>query len=131
VATDAPLTVRQLRRVAVRATFGLARIGSMGGTTSGDFVIAFSNTNRVSHVPSSVVYERGAVAESATADHPDFPPINRFFVAAVEATEEAILNSMFKSPTMIGRDDHVLHGLPIEETVAIMRRYGHPEVHLP
>ena len=98
---------------------------------SGDFVVAFSTTNRVAHKPSSVVYEWRALAESATQDHPGVPPINRFFLAAVEATEEAILNSMFKSPTMIGRDYHVRHGLPIEETVAIMQRYGHAEVHLP
>jgi len=61
----------------------------------------------------------------------DPPPINPFFIAAIEATEEAILNSMFKSPTMVGRDDHVRHGLPIEETVEIMHRYGHHEVHVP
>ena len=67
-----------------------------------------------------------------TRERPDDPPpINAFFVAAIEATEEAILNSMFKSPTMVGRDDHARHGLPIEETVQIMRRYGHAEVHLP
>ena len=131
VATDAPLTVRQLRRLAKRATFGLARAGSMGGTTSGDFIIAFSNTNRVAHTPASIVYEWSALAETPAADHSAFPPINHFFLAAIEATEEAILNSMFQSPTMIGRDDHVRHGLPIEETVDIMRRYGHTHVHLP
>ncbi len=132
VATDAPLTVRELRRVAVRASFGLARVGSMGGTTSGDFVIAFSNANRVAHRPESSVYEWRALAEMLTRDRPDDPPpINPFFIAAIEATEEAILNSMFKSPTMVGRDDHVRHGLPIEETVHIMRRYGHTRAHLP
>ena len=131
VATDAPLTPRELRRVSIRASFGLARVGSMGGTTSGDFVIAFSTTNRVAHTPASVVYAWSALAESATRDHADFPPINRFFLAAIEATEEAILNSMFKSPTMVGRDYHVRHGLPIEETVEIMLRYGHMQAHLP
>jgi D-aminopeptidase len=132
VAADAPLNVRQLRRVAVRASFGLARVGSMGSSTSGDFVIAFSNANRVAHRPASAVYEWQALAEAITRDRPDDPsPINLFFAATVEATEEAVLNSMFKSPTMIGRDHHVRHGLPIEETAAIMRRYGHSEVHLP
>jgi D-aminopeptidase len=131
VATDAPLTVRQLRRLSRRATFGLARVGSMGGTTSGDFVIAFSNANRVVHAPTSAVAEWRAIAEAATPDHPGFPPISSFFVAAVEATEEAVLNSMFKSPTMVGRDDHVRHGLPIAETIEIMRRYGYFEAHLP
>ena len=131
VATDAPLTVRQLRRIARRATLGLGRIGSMGGTSSGDFVIAFSNANRIAHTPSSPIYEWRALAESASGDQSAAPAINRFFAAAVEATEEAILNSMFKSPTMVGRDYHVRHGLPIAETVDIMRRYGHAEAHLP
>ena len=132
IATDAPLTVRELRRVAVRASFGLARVGSMGSTTSGDFVIAFSNANRAAHRPESSVYEWRALAEMVTRERPDDPPpINAFFVAAIEATEEAILNSMFKSPTMVGRDGHVRHGLPIEETVHIMRRYGHAGVRLP
>ncbi|HET7087966.1 MAG TPA: P1 family peptidase, partial [Anaerolineae bacterium] len=67
-----------------------------------------------------------------TRERPDDPPpISPFFIAAIEATEEAILNSMFKSPTMVGRDNHVRHGLPIEETVHIMRRYGHTRAHSP
>ena len=124
--------MRELRRVAVRASFGLARVGSMGGTTSGDFVIAFSSANRVAHRPESSVYEWRALAEMVTRERPgDPPPINPFFIAAIEGTEEAILNSMFKSPTMVGRDDHVRHGLPIEETVEIMHRYGYHEVHVP
>jgi D-aminopeptidase len=131
IAADAPLTVRQLRRIARRATLGLGRVGSMGGTSSGDFVIAFSSANRIAHAPPSPIYEWRALAESATGDQSAAPAINRFFAAAVEATEEAILNSMFKSPTMVGRDYHVLHGLPIAETVGIMRRYGHAQARPP
>jgi D-aminopeptidase len=132
VATDAPLSVRELRRVSIRASFGLARVGSMGSTTSGDFVIAFSTTNRIPHRSPVVTYDWRALSEMPTLGRPDDPPpINLIFEATVEATEEAILNSMFKSPTMIGRDYHVRHGLPIEEVVAILHRYGRPHVHMP
>ena len=57
--------------------------------------------------------------------------INHMFWAVVEATEEAVLNSLFKADTMIGRDDRVVPGLPIEETVALMNKYGRKEVRLP
>ncbi|HLE30309.1 MAG TPA: P1 family peptidase, partial [Anaerolineales bacterium] len=62
---------------------------------------------------------------------PAAPPINYLLQAALEATEEAILNSMFAAETMTGRDDHVRHALPLEETVAILQKYGHAEARLP
>jgi D-aminopeptidase len=133
LATDAPLSTRQLERVAARAGAGLARTGGLFSTSSGDFVIAFSTTNRVPHNPAGPIIAQRQVAEALLRgeSYPAMPPINRLFQAAVEATEEAILNSMFSAETMVGRDYHVRHALPIEETVAIMRRYGHAEVHLP
>lgn len=126
VATDAPMDHRQLTRLAVRAGAGLARTGSVHGHGSGDFVIAFSNahvmpghpSNPGRPVPFEVVPEDGALMDV-------------FFQATVEATEEAILNSMFRAETMVGRDGHTAHAIPVEETVEIMRRYGHGEVHLP
>jgi D-aminopeptidase len=124
VATDAPLTVRQLRRLAVRSSHGLARTGSMGSSTSGDFVIAFSTANRVAHQPAAPTYTWTSVAETSLRDDPSPPPINHLFEAVIEATEEAVLNAIFRADTMIGRDWHVRHGLPIEETLAILHRYG-------
>ncbi len=124
MATDAPMTHRQLMRLGLRATHGLARTGSMGGNTSGDFAIAFS-TGRRRHYPSnSRTFELHQVVE-------DTALINRLFAAAVEATEEAVLNSLFKATTMTGRDNLAVPALPIAETVEIMRRYGHREVHEP
>jgi D-aminopeptidase len=133
LATDAPLDPRQLARVCVRAGAGLARAGGFYSTSSGDFVIAFSNANRVPHNPEGPVLRHGLIAESLLAGqaYPAAPAINRLFQAAMEATEEAILNSLFSAETLAGRDGHVRHALPIEETVAIMRRYGHGEVRLP
>ncbi len=123
IATDAPCTHRQLARLAVRATNGLARTGSHTGNTSGDFVIAFSTTRRKQHHTQELTYTFQQITESGDL-------INHMFWAVVEATEEAVLNSLFKSDTMIGRDDRVIPGLPLPETVDCMRKYGHPQVHL-
>jgi D-aminopeptidase len=133
VATDAPLDARQLGRVAVRAGGGLARVGGLHSTSSGDFVIAFSNTQRTPHVPGATVLEQRTVAESLLSGEnwPAAPAINALFQAALEATEEAILNSLFAAETMTGRDRHILPALPLEETVQIMRRHGRTDVHWP
>ena len=132
LATDAPLDPRQLERVSVRAGGGLARTGGLYSTSSGDFVIAFSTTNRVPHFPDRTVLRQDIVAESLRAGQawPMAPAINYLFQAALEATEEAILNSLFAAETMVGRDGHVRHALPLEETVGVMRKYGR-EAHLP
>ena len=124
IATDAPCSYRILNRLAMRAQNGLARTGSHTGNTSGDFVIAFSTTRRKKHYADALTYHTEQIIEQGDM-------INHMFWSVVEATEEAVLNSLFKSDTMVGRDDRVAPGLPIEETVALMKRYGHTEVHLP
>ena len=133
LATDAPLDPRQLERLCVRAGAGLARAGGLYSTSSGDFVIAFSTANRVPHAPEKPVLAQSIVAEALMAGQtwPATTVINGLFQASLEATEEAILNSMFAAETMVGRDGHTRHALPIEATVAILRKYGHTEVHLP
>lgn len=124
IATDAPMTSRQLKRMGMRATFGLARTGTQGGNTSGDFAIAFSTTRNRPHHSTSHTLMLEQVVE-------DTQLINGLFDGVVEATEEAVLNSLFKSETMSGRDNRMIYGLPIEETVEIMKRYGRGQVHLP
>jgi D-aminopeptidase len=117
IATDAPCSSRILTRLAMRAQNGLARTGSRTGNTSGDFVIAFSTTRRKKHFADALTYTAKQIIEQGDL-------INHLFWSVVEATEEAVLNSLFKADTMIGRDDHIVPGLPIEETVAIMKKYG-------
>ena len=95
VATDARVTARQLGRIARRATFGLGRMGAIASHASGDFVIAFSNS-----------------VERPDVDDAHLDP---FFRGAVEATEEAIINSLLRAETMIGRDGNVRHAIPIED----------------
>lgn len=133
LATDAPLDPRQLERLSVRAGAGLARAGGLYSTSSGDFVIAFSTTNRTPHVPEASMLAYRQIAESLLAGQswPAAPAINHLFQAVIEATEEAILNSLFAAETMVGRDGHVRHALPLEETARIMRRYGRAEVRWP
>lgn len=121
VATDAPCSQRQLNRLAMRAQNGLARTGSHTGNTSGDFVIAFSNTRRKKHFSDGLVEKIEQIVETGDL-------INHLFWSVVEATEEAVLNSIFKADTMVGRDDHIVPGLPLDRVVEIMRRYGHTQI---
>ncbi len=114
VATDAPLSARNLGRVARRAMLGLARTGSFASNGSGDYVIAFSTAEEVRRRPDEAVH---AVEDLAN------PRLSAIFQATVEATEEAIYNSLFKARAVsseIGRRE----ALPIDATVEVLRRYG-------
>lgn len=105
LATDAPLSAVQLRRLATRGALGLARTGAISSDQSGDFVIAFSTTNRSAHAPAAAV-------EQAARLNDDSAALDAFFLAAVESVEEAILNALVAATTMTGRDGHTLHALP-------------------
>jgi len=115
VATDAPLTPRQLNRLAKRATHGLARTGSYSSHGSGDFVVAFSNAYKIPHYGESITYNVNIMSEEY---------ISYLFRAVVEAVEEAILNSMFMAENMIGRDNHIRYAIPIEKVEEILVRYN-------
>jgi D-aminopeptidase len=116
LATDAPLTARQLRRLCVRAAAGLARTGSRFSHGSGDFVIAFSTAQRIAHRPKALTTTQTTLADEAKA-------MRWLFPAVVESVEEAVLNSLFRAETVVGRDSHTRHGLPVEEVVALLRKY--------
>ncbi|MBT9160031.1 MAG: P1 family peptidase [Dehalococcoidia bacterium] len=113
VATDAPLSSRQLKRLAKRATHGLARTGATSAHGSGDIVIAFSTANRVPH---------HSVELTRTETKLNEAEISPFFQAAAEATEEAILNALFKAETVIGRDDHIREAIPLDHIVFLKER---------
>ena len=119
VATDAPLSSQQLQRLNRRAILGMARTGGTGRNSSGDLAITFSTANKITRDPKPEKVNRTTVHE--LEDH----IINELFQATVDATEEAILNSMFMSDTMKGRDNHVVYGLPIPEVISIMNKHGH------
>lgn len=115
LATDAPLSDRQLLRVAKRCQAGLARTGSKFANGSGDFVIAFSTQGIVRH--------GAAIRASENTLNDDSGVFGELFQAAADATEEAILNALFKAETMVGRDRNIRMGLPVEETLDILRSY--------
>lgn len=116
VATDAPLTSRQLGRLAKRAFFGMARTGATGSNGSGDYAIAFSTTDLI------------------PADARILPPISRLseqalsplFEAVIDATEEAIDNSLLRATTVRGRDGHVAYAIPIDRLRQLLTEYGRP-----
>jgi D-aminopeptidase len=113
VATDAPLDARNLKRLAARAMLGLARTGSPSTNGSGDYVIAFSVANRIRASEN--------LLSAQTLSNEAMSPL---FEAVVEATEEAIYNSLFKATTITGRDGHRAEALPIDKTVEILKKYG-------
>lgn len=117
VATDAPLHARNLKRLAKRAIMGLAKTGGIASNGSGDYVIAFS-TDESLRVPYSS--ERPTVEVELLRNNEMSP----LFMAAIEATEEAIINSLFAAETLEGRDGHIIEALPVEKVIKILTDYG-------
>lgn len=120
LATDAPLLPHQCERLAQRAGLGVARVGGAGENSSGDLFIAFSTGNRGRM--SSYKSAGGPVPFDVTM-LPD-TAMSALFWAAIEATEEAILNALVGAETMVGRDGITAHALDHELLVEAMSRYG-------
>jgi D-aminopeptidase len=118
VATDAPLSSRQLARLASRAALGLARTGSTSGNTSGDIFIAFSTANTVPQSTTSRTLSATFISPESTA------ALNPLFQAVVEATEESVLNALSKADTMTGINGNRVHALPYDRLKAVMAKYG-------
>src|SRR6266566_994413 len=115
VATDAPLLPHQLKRLARRASLGLARTGSVSGNGSGDLFIAFSTANPGAANPDPITRS----VETIPNDHMD--PI---FTAVVQATEEAIANALADNQTMTGRDNHRVDALPHDRVRELLKKYN-------
>jgi len=116
IATNVPLSNRQLTRVAKRGTLGLTRGGWTAGHGSGDYLIAFSTSFRRKEWGSDVKAAREMILKNEASLTP-------LFQATAEATEEAVLNSLFKATTMEGRDGHVRVGLPIDRVLQILKKF--------
>ena len=114
VATDAPLLPHQLKRLARRASLGMARTGGMSGNGSGDIFIAFSTAN-----PDAFTGEGLATVQMMSNE--DMNPV---FDATIYATEEAIINAMTAADTMVGADNHRVVALPHERLREVLRKYG-------
>lgn len=110
LATDAPLLPGQCKRLARRATVGLARVGGYGYDSSGDIFFAFSTGNRL---------EAGTVEPRPVWTLPN-ETLDPLFVAAADATEESILNALCMAETMTGRNGRVAHALPLDRLTEIL-----------
>jgi D-aminopeptidase len=116
VATDAPIDARNLKRLAARAWLGVARTGSSASNGSGDYAIAFSTALQVRIRTEDKSLTRHVEVLTNDAMSP-------LFQAVIEATEEAVYNSMFRAKTMTAHG-HRVEALPMEKTTEILRKYG-------
>lgn len=116
IATDAPVDARNLKRLAARSIMGLARTGAAGTNGSGDYAIAFSTANVV-----RIKFDSSALQTTKLLPNDSMSPL---FLATIEATEEAIYNSLFKARTITGQNNRTVEALPIDETKRILRKYG-------
>jgi len=119
IATDAPLDARNLNRMAARAMMGLARTGAAGSNGSGDYAVAFSTAADV-RIKTLNQNERNLPRSVKTLANDAVSPL---FLAVIEATEEAIYNSLFKANTTSGRGKTV-EALPLDRTLEILRKHG-------
>jgi L-aminopeptidase/D-esterase-like protein len=122
VATDAPLTPDQLKRIARRVSLGMGRLGSIHGNGSGDIFIAFSTANRGADAGNSDV--DGSALPAATVQRLASDAMDPLFTATAEATEEAILNAMLAAETMTGADYWRYHAIPHDELKSVLRKHG-------
>ena len=115
VATDAPLTHRQLKQLAIRATHGLARTGTPSTDGSGEFVIAFSTAN---------IFLSGTETGTFQIEMLVNRRLSALFQAVIEATEEAIVNAMTMATTTTGRNGRTMYAIPLGELQKVMKTYG-------
>jgi D-aminopeptidase len=117
IATDAPLDARNLKRLAARALLGIARTGSSASNGSGDYAISFSTAPQV-----RIHANANDKALTRKVDVMTNDAMSPLFQAVIEATEEAVYNSMFKATTVTG-NGHTVEALPIEKTVQILKEH--------
>ncbi|MBD0364650.1 MAG: P1 family peptidase [Flavisolibacter sp.] len=117
VATDAPIDSRTLERLAKRAFMGLAKTGGIAHNGSGDYVIAFSTdpSLRIAHDTRQTIQTVSLLQNDA---------VSPLFMAAIEATEEAIINSLLTATSVTGKDGHKAEALPLEKVLSIMKKYN-------
>ena len=115
IATDAPLTHRQLKQVALRATHGLARTGTPSTDGSGEFVIAFSTANVIPDDTEDGTFQMRMVENWR---------LSPIFEATMEATEEAVVNAMTMATTTVGRNGNTIFAIPLTRLQQVMEKYG-------
>jgi D-aminopeptidase len=114
VATSAPLDQRQLQRLAKRVSLGLARTGFFGSNGSGDFFIAFSTAGRIPY-SGPLTLKTEVVSNDS---------MSGLFLAVVEATEEAVINSMLRATTVVGRDGRTCDAIDIHRLLDVLQQHN-------
>jgi L-aminopeptidase/D-esterase-like protein len=117
VATDAPVSSRQLERLARRASLGLARTGTASGNTSGDIILAFATGNAIPMQAPAPVFDARLLSTGA---------MDPLFRAVVEATEESVTNALTMAETMTGMNGNTVFALPYDRLRGVMAKYGRP-----
>jgi D-aminopeptidase len=117
IATDAPVDHRQLRRMAARSMMGLARTGAAATNGSGDYAIAFSTA------PGLRVKPSGSSPNQNELKLLSNDALSPLFLAVIEATEEAIYNSLFRATTVTGKQNRTVEALPLDKTLEVLRKY--------
>jgi D-aminopeptidase len=120
IATDAPRLPHQCERLAQRASLGIARVGSVGGHSSGDLFVCFATGNDLPLDTAAEAPARSTVPVTMLSDG----HITRLFEACVDATEEAVLNALLAAETMTGRDGITAYALPHDRLADAMARYA-------
>ena len=115
VATDAPLSSAQLTRLARRAGLGLGRAGSVAHHGSGEIFLAFATSGRRPRAEAGRRREEESFADAR---------LDPLFAAAVDASEEAVLNALWAAPDVAGRAGRVARGLPHDDVLALLREHG-------
>lgn len=115
VLTDVPLDARNLKRLAKRAFMGLAKTGGIASNGSGDYVIAVSTAYRIPNATTSTFDEVKVLRNDN---------VSPLFMAAIEATEEAIINSLFAAQTLTGDQGHKVEALPVDKVVDLLKKAG-------
>jgi D-aminopeptidase len=114
IATDAPMLSHQLSRLCKRAALGIGRSGSYAAHGSGEIIVAFSTANQLNRSSSSLTHAITAIRDRATGP---------LYEAVIEATEEAIVNSLCMAEDMIGQSGNFAPALPLERTVELLQKY--------
>jgi L-aminopeptidase/D-esterase-like protein len=114
VATDAPLLPNQLKRLARRASMGLARTGSVSGNGSGDLFLAFSTANANAADPAALTHNVQTIPNDR---------MDPLFTATVQSVEEAIVNALVDNQTMVGRDGHRVDALSHDRMRELLKKY--------
>lgn len=115
IATDAPLSSLQLRRVAKRAALGIGRTGGYASHVSGEFCLAFSTSTIIPRCSSSLTVELRCLRDQY---------LDPIFQATIEATEEAIINSLLQATDMRGRDGHLVYAVPLDRLYELLKKQG-------